>query len=453
MTEKLIEFFTSRPDIPEKFKFDGTFKDYAIEIEKSVASIKGKSPLTQKIMHEAERLLSKEFSLEPLRSQLLIHPLISYADHHGLLNFKLLYNSNLLYYLIIKELRLPFIMVLATGNIPLKNISYPRGFYFNGSKYNFFLNKMRDVPVYLIAEKLFADRDFGLERLILNYNKEMLCSEKRKFLECLFFDCLEIERAAKEYEVFSDQITFLNYKLWKYYFDISLRNSVPNMIYLQSNQIIQSILLDELKKKDSLISTILLDPKARKIYLENFYGLHCCWGENIGSHFFWGITEKKKYIALHIDEPTNSLKGDNFNLILEREAIIDALYSKKILPTIFFDFLIVTFLEGYLALGGMNQVEFLPKMQKAHIKSLEEIGMKDLAKKFSKPIAHGLICGMYPLDFDSGIDLIWHYNSTNGKFNGNMDGGLSQEDLDKVSNTLLTELISTGIDQTLEMFE
>ena len=91
-------------------------------------------------------------------------------------------------------------------------------------------------------------------------------------------------------------------------------------------------------------------------------------------------------------------------------------------------------------------------MQKAHIKSLEEIGMKDMAEKFKEPISHGLICGMYPFDFDSGIDLIWHYNSKDGKFNGNMDGGLTQEDLDNVSNTLFTELIATGIDETLAIF-
>jgi hypothetical protein len=227
------------------------------------------------------------------------------------------------------------------------------------------------------------------------------------------------------------------------------------MIYLQSNQIVLSILLDEINDRNSLISKILFDSEVRKTYLKNFFGIPGCWGDNMGSQLFWGIIEKrekKRIINLRVDNNSNSLKNDNFEIYLEKEAITEALIANKILPTIFFDFFIVTFLEGYLALGGLNQLEYLPQMQEAHINSLKEIGMADMAEKFKKPISHGLICGMYPFDFDSGIDLIWHHNSTDGKFNGNMDGGLTQDDLDKVSTTLLTELIATGIDETLAIF-
>jgi len=108
-------------------------------------------------------------------------------------------------------------------------------------------------------------------------------------------------------------------------------------------------------------------------------------------------------------------------------------------------------LMQYQTLGGLNQIEYLPKMQAAHIKSLQEIGMPELAEKFAKPVASGLICGMFPFDFDSAIDMIWHYNSHNGKFNGNLDRGITQEDLDRILDTPFTDLVATGIDKTLEM--
>lgn len=451
-TEKLVDFFNRRPDIREKFIFPGTFRDYAVDIRKTLSAGNEISPLKKKIIEEAGRILGKEISIDSLEKQLGSYPLISYADHHGLLNYKLLYNSNILYSLIIKEFDLPYVVVLATGNVPLMNISYPRGFYFKGLKLNFFRKRQSNTPVFLVNDKLHADKQKGIESFILNYEKKIINADEKEFLEHLFFNCLEVERSAEKYDSFSDQITFLNYRLWKYYFNGNIRDSLPDIIYLQSNQIISSLLIEEIKKRDSLISRILFEPEARKVYLKNFYGIPGCWGENHGSHWFWGIVEKgnkTRFTSLKVDDTTGSLIGENFELELEREAIIGALLSKKILPTIFFDFYIVTFIEDYLALGGLNQLEYLPQMQKAHIKSLKEIGMNELAGKFANPISHGLICGMYPFEFDSGIDLIWHYNSRDGQFTGKMDGGLTQEELDEVNEKLVTELIATGIETTL----
>ncbi|MCK4763876.1 MAG: hypothetical protein KAW12_16860 [Candidatus Aminicenantes bacterium] len=451
-TEKLLDFFYRRPDIREKFIFPGTFRDYALDIKETLSPGNGNTPLTIKIIEEARRILGKELQLDSLEKQLGSYPLISYADHHGLLNYKLLYNSNILYSLMIKELELPYVVVLATGNIPLMNISYPRGFYFKERKFNFFRKKQSNTPVFLVNSNLHAEKQEGIESFLLNYGKDIINIEEKEFLEYLFFNCLEIEKSAEKHNVFSDQITYLNYKLWRYYFDRSIRDSSPNLIYLQSNQIILSLLIEEIKKRDSLISLILFEPEARKVYLKNFYGIPGCWGENHGSHWFWGIVERKnkvRFTSLRVDDAANSLIGENFGLELDREAIVEALLAKKILPVIFFDFLIVTFMEGYLALGGLNQLEYLPQMQEAHIKSLEEIGMNDLVEKFAAPISHGLICGMYPFEFDSGIDLIWHYNSRDGKFNGNMDGGLTQKELDNVYKTEVTELIGAGIETTL----
>jgi len=441
MDKKMEDFFSKKPGIRKKYEFPGTFREFAAGIAKSVT-----------VVEEAARILSKEVSPELLENQLSRHPIISYADHHGLLNYKLLYNSNILYAEIIKEMKLPYVVVFASGSVPLVNTSHGRGFYFKKQKFNFFAERPSKAPVYLFPNKLCAEKEKGIDSILNSYPRDLLTGEEKKFLEFLFFDCLNVKEATEHYERFSDQLTFLNYKVWKYYFDKSIRNSIPDIVYLQTNQILVKLLIDEIKKEDSLISLILFDPKVREVFLKIFYGIQCCWGDDRGSYLFWGIYGKKKrFIRLQFDPSSNSVVGKDTRLELNRENVIEHLMTKKILQTVFFDFLIITFLGGYLVLGGFNQIEYLTHMQKAHIKSLKEIGMSDMADDFASRLTDGFICGMLPFTSDSGIDLIWHYNSTGGKFNGNLDRGLTQDDLDKMLNMKLKTLIYSAVETMLDI--
>jgi hypothetical protein len=453
MNQEIEDFLKERTTLREKYQYPGTFKDYAEEIAKSAANSSQTYSrfMLKLILEEIKRILPDKIPPHVLEDQLSRYPLLSTADHHALLNYRLLYNSNLLYSQIIKELKLPFLIVPATGSIPLVNNTYPRGFHFKKQKYNFFTERKSKVPVYLFTSKLTANKREGIKSFILNYSKDLLTGEEEKFLEHLFFDCLEIEKVSRDYDKFSDQITFLNYKLWKYYFDKRIRDSVPDIIYFQVNRILVRTLIEEIKKEDSLISLILFDPDVRLVFLKNFYRIHGAWENDKGTKLFWGISGKKRFVGLEIDLLSNSLVGKNFRIELQREALIEALTKDNISPSLFFTFLIITFLEGYVALGGSNQLDYLPKMQKALIKSLEEIGMNHMADRFASRVTDKMICGMLPFDFDSGIDLIWHYNSSDGKFNGNLDGGITRDDLDRINNTKVQEMILKGIKTMMEI--
>ncbi len=453
----LEDFFKLRPRMFEKYEYPGSFRDFARDIADEITPTPRRQEIIvqEGIMNHVSRVMAGPgaISTERLHRQLSQYPVISYADHHGLLNYKLLYNSNLLYGEIMKELKLPFAVVLAAGNVPLDNMSYPRGFYFKKRKFNFFGAEESRSPVFLFEKKLAADRRIGIDSFITGKARDTLTVEEKRFLDFLFFEGLEIEKTAEIYEAFPDQITFLNYRLWEYYFEKRLRESIPRLIYLPSNPVVLDILYREIIKKDSLISLILFEPEVRRVFLRNFSGIAGCWSENTGSNLFWGVSQKKKYkrlIRLTVDDSSNSLVGENFSLALERETLAPALKSKKILATLFFDYLIMTFLGGYLVLGGFNQLDYLPQMQRAHIKSLGEIGMFGLADRFASRVTHGLICGMIPCVFDSGIDLIWHYNSHEGKFNGNLDSGLTQDDLDRVLDMKVRDMILSAVEIMLE---
>lgn len=458
MKKELADFFKIRPGMLEKYEYTGTFKDYAGDLAGKVKFRQQEVNVGKGILNQAKRIMTGiddagGKSLELLDRQLSDFPIISYADHHGLLNYKLLYNSNILYAEMVKKLQLPFLVVFAAGNVPLDNMSYPRGFYFKKQRFNFFGADESRTPVFLFEKKLCALKKIGLNSFINGTAKDALTLEEKKFLEFLFFEKLEIEKAGEIYESYSDQITFLNYRIWPYFFTRSLRDTLPELIYLQSNPVILTILIEEIKKKDSLISMILFEPHVRRIYLRNFFATAGCWGENTGSQLFWGITKKKNYkklIRLFVDESTNTLAGENFCLQLERETICEALNSKKIAATLFFDYLIITFLSGYVVLGGFNQLEYLPQMQRAHIKSLREIGQNSLADLFASCVTNGLVCGMLPCKFDSSIDLIWHCNSHNGKFNGELENGLTQDYLAGIANMKLREMILPAVEIMLQ---
>jgi hypothetical protein len=447
--QRLEDFFNKRPGMRKKYHLTGNLKTYVEETAGLAASQTSTGVMSEIILEKVRRIFSNETTFPGLEEQLSNHQVLSTADHHGLLNYNLLYNSNLLFAQVVKEMGLQFMVVPATGNIPLTNIVHPRGFFFKKQKFNFFTERKSKVPLFLFDQSLSTNREEGLKSFILNYSTDLISTEEEKFLEYLFFDCLEVERVSRFYDKFSDQLTVLNYKLWKYYFDKNLRNSMPDLLYLQANHIFVSTLIEEIKEDDSFVSHMLFEPDVRKVYLENFNGIQGAWDHNAGTEFFWGISEKKRIISLQIDQSSNSLVGKDIKIHIDRESIIDALNSNKIQPSLFFDYLVITFLEGYIALGGFNQLEYLPQMQQAHVKCLKEIGMNELADQFASRVTDGMICGMFPFDFDSGIDLIWHYNSTNGKFNGNMDGGLSQEDLDRMMNMKIRDMIESAVETML----
>ncbi len=450
MSDQLLSFFSKRPGMEKKYRYSGTFKEYASDILKSLTPAENSKRFIGRVVREVKRILP-DTEGESLGRQLERYPVISYADHHGLLHYSLLYNSNILYYLMLNNLSLPSIVVFASGNVPLVNISYPRGFTFSNERFNFFSERKSKVPVYLFDEIIRADRNAGLGSFILNFNRVGLDGQKKRFLEHLFFDCLEIEKVGKNFETFSDQVTYLNSKLWKYFFDEAIRDDVPGILYLQSNIIIKDLLIEEIEKSDSLISTILFNRDVRKIFIENFRNISCCWGENFGSQLFWGISEKKKTVPLKVDNRNDFLSGDGFSLKLTKGEIIDALIGKTILPTVMLDFLVISFVNGFAALGGFNQVEYLPKMQSALIKSVRESGIIADTNRFQKVITDGLVCGMFPFHYRSSLDLIWDFNSSGGVFNGNLNRGITGDLLDAIDSTKISEMIISAIETMKEI--
>jgi hypothetical protein len=49
--------------------------------------------------------------------------------------------------------------------------------------------------------------------------------------------------------------------------------------------------------------------------------------------------------------------------------------------------------------------------------------------------------------------MLWHYNSSDGRFQGDLDGGLGREDLDRMMKTSMRVLIQNGVDAMLSVVD
>lgn len=441
-------------DSPKDESLEEYYEKINSALKKSQITGKSLSNLVEekirRIFENTDYLQNGEIDTEEIKQQLEQMPILSNADHHGLLCHKVLLNSNLLYSDFLKKYKYKYIITLATGNIPLKNPSFPRGFYFKQEKFNFFRSKDEKTPVFLLDKKISLNSSPSLEDFILNLKDKKLSVDEKAFLHYLFFEELDIQYADQQYNNFSDQVTYLNFKLWKLFFKKNIRKDIPHLIYLENNSIFRDYLVKEIRKPDSFFSTILFDRKIRKIFLNNFKNIPGCWGDDFGSQLFRGISGKKTFVNLTVHEETNSLIGKGFDLKIEKEPIEQALLNKSIIPTLFLDFLILTFIEGFVALGGFNQIEYLSQMQKAHVKTLRQTGMNELADTFETRVTDALICGFLPFTYNSAIDMIWDKNSQNGRFNGNLDGGLTQDELDRVLQMKIKDLIEEGIEEMMK---
>jgi len=199
----------------EQYNFPGTFKDLAARIAASITPPHPDSRLRAQIIAQIKTRLAGQISIPALENQLSRFPIISTADHFALLNYKLLYNSNLLFAQIARTLKLPFLVVPATGSIPLVNNTWPRGFYFNGRKMNFFSERKSRVPVFLFEDKLAINPGAGISGLVSNLDQVDLTAEQKKFLDYLFFEALDISRVVERFNTFPEQVSVLNYNLRK----------------------------------------------------------------------------------------------------------------------------------------------------------------------------------------------------------------------------------------------
>jgi hypothetical protein len=139
---------------------------------------------------------------------------------------------------------------------------------------------------------------------------------------------------------------------------------------------------------------------------------------------------------------------------LSPESISQALYERRLLPSLFTYMTLLAFVEGFTLLGGFNQVTYLAWMRVAHERCMLRLGDWPAAARVARTLTDGLICGLLPFpQWPSSLDLIWHHNSVGGRFSGNLEQGLEEADLTAMMATPMRRLIQNGVDAMLDVVE
>jgi hypothetical protein len=459
VTDALLDqFLAKRPAVRLQYEHEGSFREYGRRLFHRIPLGQG-TRLTRLIVEFARAQVNFDIDERLLRAQLNQYPLVSSADHAGVLCQDILYNSNLLFSGLLDLQSLPYQIVLASTRIPLSNASHPRGITFQNRKHHFFPSKVMETPLCLFEDGIRVEQCRSLDTLFRPESLKELTSEQKKFLEFVFFEAINVAQVARTYSIFSDQLPAINNALWRRYFSRQYRMSRPALLSFPMDYFVRELLLEDLADRESLPYRILFHADVRSIYLEEFQGIAGCWGENSGTQFFWGVDERREFVALRVDPERNCLKSPTGSrpwepVPLTPEAVAEALRQKRIVPSLFFEMLLVGFLEGYTLLGGFNQVTYMAWMRVAHERAMLRLGDWPMAARFARTLTDGLVCGPLPFpQWSSGFDLLWHFNSTDGKFNGDLNGGLDRQALEAMMDARLKTLLQNGVASMLQVID
>jgi hypothetical protein len=351
----------------------------------------------------------------------------STADHHGPLSFPLLVNSNLFNSIGTTAVGAEYNLVLSCAMIPLSNVSFPRGWTFKNRKIPLLPSKFTTVITHLMPKSTFQTFPTAIQKMGFQ-------DDEKDFLMRLH----EEMHSGSHFEScssYSDQISILNHRIWPRYF--SSPQSKPKLFYLAAEAISETVFLELVLNERSLpLHQIIFDPKLRKIALELMANLPGAKGSlGGGTQLFWGAQADGRPISLHVD--SNFLIGKDFELELTPDAIGDALRRRKIYTSQLTFYGLLAFHAGFHLLGGFNQTEVLGKMKAAWKEIGKLIQNREFCRQLDEIQTDGLICGP-ELITTGGLDTV-------------MNGGISDEEISRISQASFRESIMANLKTILQI--
>lgn len=406
-------------------------------------------------------------------------PSVLTTTHHGIDYFANSVQGNLIYGAgaLTGRSSQSTIPVFSWGNIPLNNATYSRGILIYLANYP----SLQEMPLKL---PLYPDK---CKNTMVSYTQafdlKMIAALKQRIYQLfkkniLLPSTLDILNTVLDEDYsdpdvislqsYSEQSVIVNHRIWKRLF--SNKTDIPDLIYIEMETIVNTLLQTDLANAGSLARRVLFNPSVKQDLLRALDGVRGCWNQKnlieqqnrirkktqtgTGTVFFWGVDPRGRRIPLHSE--TNSKgqeflcgiksNGDLFTIPYHIEAIMQGLYEKTILPSLFTCFLTVSFARGLVCIGGDFQGEYLSKMQTGLTRSLKKSGDEDLADciKNVKTDAYldGMLAFMCPLKKTSFIPA--------GPIEIISSGGVAKSDIEQALLLTVREAHMAGLFETLE---
>jgi hypothetical protein len=386
---------------------------------------------------EVETILSSEIR-GAFEAQIRKSSVILTGDHHGFLCHPVLVNGDLLFALSHQHGIVP---VLAFGNVPLNNATYPRGLLLTEMRETrkpvrlpFFPDKSKHRLVY--ATRSFDKKalDRGQDR-VQSQDWSVVALQKRLFLIEVLQEMQKIPELFSQ-EWLSQQTTLINAFLWKKFFT----NPRTQLVSLQVEDIVRKWLEKNLQDHDLPVVSLLLDTSWRQAAASLFDGIPGAWNAQTGqgTRYFWGIDQKGCQLPLM--ERNGVLIGKNLHIELSQKALTDALAARKILPSMLISFSVLAFHFGLKCYGGFMQVDYLSRMKQAWIQLLNLKSCHTEAEATATvPTAN----------YATGLTVSFVKRSEGiipaGSFDIIETGGLSPEYLQKIGQKTVSDINCPGL--------
>ncbi len=358
-------------------------------IKCSGQSFQPRDDLGEVVRRYLEPLLGQSIA-EAARDNLLRKPAALTANHHGVDYFAQSVQGTLLFSLAADTSTIP---VFACGNIPLNNLTYPRGmllypysrFQPGTSSPSTQAHTQSGFPVKV---PLFPDRlkhtlvacapPLDLACIQRAQQKvQALCADKQMAtvadvaLELLNEDygCEEVLSQTTH----SDQAVIINQRLWHRLF--ADQGTAPTLVYLEMEKITTMLLEYDFLDPDSLVSILFMNPLLRHDLSEGLKDIN-----GSGTFLFWGIDAAGRRISLSLASDNGGAgilrngngQNSNFEIPFEPLALLLALRAGRILPSLFTNFLVIALARGVNCLGGYYQAAYLPQMQRCILSVLQK---------------------------------------------------------------------------------
>ena len=311
--------------------------------------------------------------------------------------------------------------VFACGNISLNNPTYPQGLllYHCPPRAERFTLPAK-LPIF--PNRLKRRSVSGAEA----YNTDMLARAKWRTSTLLqdgqlppllattvetILDKIYSNSKVMTLPSYSQQAVVLNNQLWKHCFHEP--EQAPEMVYLELEHITSGLLQTDLSNEDSLLWQLMFNPDLRTSLLQQLDGTKICWDQSkladrlrpdpdslptklggSGTIFFWPVNELGWRVPLHLthsDRQAATLQGRDergklWQLPFQPAAILQALQTGRLLPSLFTCYLTVGLTRGVSCCGGYFQAQYLPAIQRGLIQVLEDnnFGLDKLAKQLAQ---------------------------------------------------------------------
>ncbi len=378
------------------------------------------------VIHEVCRDRFGARMADSVTTQLEKYYFVSTADHAGPIVHPFFVNSNLLTALTLKEHSDPVlqnVIVLACANISADNSSFPRGLFFHTVKNDelqthrlpFFSANMRPPAVYTLPP--YGEKELqNIQEIIqTKHAKGEIDGRVRDMLRSMMTDIYSSDDVLK-CSSYTEQVSRTNAQLWQKFFGAG-SVKMPNLIYLELEDIVVKLLTKYHLNDDTVINHILFDPRYEPFINDYFDGIFGSFSREsaTGTYLFWALPKGARYNQ-QLWRKGNYLvtKDESYKVEMTPEAVGEAIRSKELIPSLLLSFMTVSFYYGLKCLGGFNQVNYLTLMKNAYIKMNVDLGnyrsIEVCARAQTKEICDGLTLAFLGYDggrvaLASGLDM------------------------------------------------